>query len=134
MRNNTRHYTDKNAGRLLSFAFLLIFSWTGIASYYSESGCLECSPTLTMANGQRLDDTKLTLAMTPRTVRKFKILNKKVTVRNRTTGASIVATVTDTGGFARYNRIADLSVATKLAIGCGDLCKVEITYQKKGGE
>ena len=101
--------------------------WTGTASYYSEAGCLGCSPTLTIANGQRLDDTKLTLAMTPYTVRAYKLLNKKVTVRNRKTGASVVATVTDTGGFSRYSRIADLSVATKLAIGCGDLCKVEIS-------
>jgi len=81
-----------------------------------------------MANGQRLDDRRLTLAMTPPTVRTYKLLNKKVTVRNRKTGASVVAMVTDTGGFSRYSRIADLSVATKLAIGCKGLCEVEIAY------
>ena len=123
MRNNTRYYTYI----LHILPILLLMVWTGTASYYSEAGCLGCSPTLTMANGQRLDDTKLTLAMTPYTVRAYKLLNKKVTVRNRKTGASVVATVTDTGGFSRYSRIADLSVATKLAIGCGDLCKVEIS-------
>ncbi len=103
-------------------------TWTGTASYYSETGCLGCSKTLTMANGQRLDDRRLTLAMIPSTVRKYKLLNKNVTIRNSKTGASVVATVTDTGGFGRYSRIADLSVATKLAIGCGDLCRVEIVY------
>ncbi len=123
MRNNTRYYT--HLSRILPALLLMV--WTGTASYYSESGCLGCSKTITMKNGQRLDDTKLTLAMTPSAVRTFKLLNKKVTIRNRKTGASVVATVTDTGGFSRYSRIADLSVATKLAIGCGDLCRVEIT-------
>ena len=116
---------------LLLFVFspssVQAISWTGTASYYSESGCLGCNKTLTMANGPRLDDRRFTLAMTPHTVRAYKLLNKKVTVRNRKTGASVVATVTDTGGFSRYSRIADLSLATKLAIGCGDLCSVVIT-------
>jgi len=103
-------------------------TWTGTASYYSRAGCLGCNKNFTMANGQRLDDQRLTLAMTPFAVRTYKLLNKKVTIRNRRTGASVVATVTDTGGFARYRRIADLSVATKLAIKCGGLCEVEIVY------
>lgn len=103
-------------------------TWIGIASYYSEAGCLGCNPALIMANGQRLDDRRRTLAMTPSTVRKYKLLNKRVIVWNRKREASVVATVTDTGGFTRYGRIADLSVATKLAIGCSDLCSVEISF------
>lgn len=105
----------------------VVMKWNGTASYYSREGCLGCSPTLTMANGETLDDSRYTLAMTPKDVRAYKLLNTKVTVKNVQTNASIVATVTDTGGFARYSRIADLSVATKQAIGCKDLCEVEIT-------
>jgi len=103
-------------------------SWRGEASYYSEDGCLGCSPTLTMANGERLDDARLTIAMVPETVRAYKLLNRNVNVRNSKTGDNVVATVSDTGGFSRYGRIADLSVATKLSIGCEDLCEVEISY------
>jgi rare lipoprotein A (peptidoglycan hydrolase) len=82
-----------------------------------------------MANGQTLDDSRLTLAMTPTDVRTHTLLNKHVIVKNIKTNAHVVATVTDTGGFARHNRIADLSVATKQAIGCSDLCEVEITVE-----
>jgi hypothetical protein len=103
--------------------------WTGKASYYSREGCLGCSKTLTMANGETLDDGRLTLAMTPEDVRKYKLLNTSVTVQNVKTKAQVVAKVTDTGGFSRYRRIADLSVATKQAIGCADLCDVEITAE-----
>ena len=96
----------------------------GIASYYSETGCLGCSPTLTMANGQRLDDDKYTIALLPKDYRKFR--NVVVTVINPKTGLEVNAKVTDTGGFGKYNRIADLSKATKEAIGCNDLCNVII--------
>lgn len=102
----------------------------GQASYYSEVGCLGCSPNLTMANGERLDDTVKTLALTPETVRAHKLLNKHVTVTNLTTGDTTTAKVTDTGGFAKYNRVADLNVATKEAINCAGLCKVKIELDK----
>jgi len=120
---------------LLTAGILLFFPQSvyavtlfGPASYYSESGCLGCSPTLTMANGQRLDDGRKTIALTPAIVRTYKLLNKKVILQNRTTGKHTVAVVTDTGGFARYGRIADLSVATKFAIGCSSLCQVSISF------
>ena len=103
-------------------------SMFGTASYYSRAGCLGCSKTLTMANGQTLDDTKLTLAMVPSTVRKYKLLNKIVKITNPKTKKTIYARVTDTGGFARYSRIADLSLASKVALGCTDLCKVNISF------
>lgn len=102
-------------------------SWIGTASYYSRDGCLGCSPTLTMANGEPLDDSRLTIAMTPGDVREFKLLNRIVVVRNTKTNLQTTAKVTDTGGFAVYNRIADLSVAVKRSIQCSDLCEVEIT-------
>lgn len=84
--------------------------WEGKVSHYSESGCLGCSPTLTMANGERLDDTKLTLAFN------HLPMNTVVKLTNLNNGKSVVAKVTDTGGFEKYNRIADLSLATQQAL------------------
>lgn len=94
--------------------------WAGLASYYSENGCLGCSPTLTMANGQRLDDTKLTVAFNRAP------LNRQVEITNQATGQTVIATVTDRGGFERHGKIIDLNLATKNAIGCGDVCRVSI--------
>jgi rare lipoprotein A (peptidoglycan hydrolase) len=54
-------------------------------------------------------------------------LGSKVTVTNIQTGNSQEAEVTDTGGFERLGRIADLSKGLKEAINCTDLCEVEIT-------
>ena len=98
----------------------------GNASYYSVAGCLGCSPSLTMLNGERLNDKKLTLALTPATVRKHDLLNEYVGIINLENKKTIIAKVTDTGGFAKYNRIADLSKATKEALGCSDICKILI--------
>lgn len=96
----------------------------GIASYYSIAGCLGCSSSFTMANGQRLDDTKMTVALTPANFRAYK--NKFVDITNVKNGKTVRAKVTDTGGFGKYNRVADLSLATKKALGCNDLCKVKV--------
>lgn len=84
--------------------------WVGMASYYSENGCLGCSATLTMANGEKLDDDALTLAfnMAP--------LNKMVMIENQRNGKKVMAKITDRGGFHKYNRIADLSLAAAKAI------------------
>jgi len=100
----------------------------GIASYYSRAGCLGCSENMTMANGQTLDDTALTLALTPEIVGKHKLLNDIITVKNVKTGDTVKAKVTDTGGFARHGRVADLTIATRNAINCTNLCEVLITY------
>lgn len=97
----------------------------GIASYYSVAGCIGCSPTLTMANGERLSDTALTVALAPANFRTYK--NQMVKIKNTKNGKFVYAKVTDSGGFAKYGRVADLSLATKLAIECSSLCKVEIT-------
>ena len=92
----------------------------GLASYYSRAGCLGCSPTLTMANGEPLDDNKLTVAYNRAP------LNSYIEITNPKTGEKVTARVTDRGGFERHGKIVDLSVATKKALGCGDVCKVII--------
>lgn len=73
-----------------------------------------------MANGEKLDDRKTTIAVN------FLPLNTYVKVTNLKNLKSVLAKVTDTGGFGKYNRIADMSVATKEAIACSDLCLVEL--------
>ena len=100
---------------------------TGIASYYSRAGCVGCSPTMTMANGQPLDDNRLTVAFNRSK------LNSKVRITNEKTGDSVIATVTDTGGFEKekfnvngVKRIVDLTIATRDAINCSNLCGVKV--------
>ena len=95
-------------------------SYTGIASYYSRAGCVGCSKTLTMSNGEPLDDSRLTVAFNRAPKNTF------VVVTNLKTGQSIQAKVTDRGGFERKGRIIDLTIATRDAIGCGHLCKVRV--------
>lgn len=104
-------------------------SYSGKASYYSEAGCLGCDPNLIMANGERLDDNKKTIALTPEVVSKHKLINKEVRVINTDTMMFTTARVTDTGGFSKYNRVADLSVATRDSINCNDLCNVTVELQ-----
>ena len=96
----------------------------GVASYYSEEGCLGCREDLLMANGERFYNTGLTVAMNDIP------LNTKINVLNPITGRSTMARVTDTGGFGELGRIADLSPAVKDAIGCTDLCEVEIYIEE----
>lgn len=92
--------------------------WNGQASVYTEEGCLGCDPNLITASGEKLDDHKLTLA--------FNHLPMKtmVKVTNSANGLHVIAKVNDTGGFAKYNRIADLNKATAEAINCKGLCNV----------
>jgi len=84
--------------------------WTGKVSHYSRSGCIGCSATLTMANGQELKDEGLTIAFN------HAKLNSKVRLTNLDNGKTIIATVTDRGGFEKYNRIADLTLAVAGAL------------------
>lgn len=89
----------------------------GEASYYSREGCLGCSPALRMANGQPLDDGALTMAIG---ADKMHLVGRLAKVTNLSSGQSVTVRITDTGGFfqARYgHRVADLTVATKQAIG-----------------
>jgi rare lipoprotein A (peptidoglycan hydrolase) len=101
-------------------------TWEGQASVYTEEGCLGCNEGLIMANLERLDYTKLTLAMLPEVVKAKKLLNKMVQVTNVKNGLVVIAKVTDTGGFGRYNRVADLNKATADAINCKGLCQVKV--------
>lgn len=89
----------------------------GEASFYSRTGCLGCSPNLTMANGQPLNDQALTMAIG---ADKSYLVGRQAKVTNLVTGKSVEVKITDTGGFfqAKYGRrVADLTVATKQAIG-----------------
>lgn len=92
----------------------------GLASYYSWNGCLGCNENRIMANGEQLDDEKLTCAYNRAP------LNSFIVIKNVKTGLEVTAKVTDRGGFERHGKIIDLSVGTKNAIGCGDVCSVEI--------
>jgi len=92
----------------------------GLASYYSREGCIGCSKDLRMANGEPLDDNRLTIAYN------YGKLNSVVVITNTKTGKKVTATVTDRGGFERHGKIADLSVATRDALGCGHVCSIEL--------
>lgn len=95
--------------------------WIGRASYYTINGCIGCNAHRIMANGERLNDSRRTLAFMKTA------LNTRVLVENRNTGLRTVATVTDRGGFESRGWIADLSLATRNAIGGSDLTPVRIT-------
>lgn len=89
----------------------------GEASYYSRAGCLGCNPLFIMANGQPLDDGALTMAIG---ADKKHLVGYHARVTSLATGKSVTVKITDTGGFYqdKYgNRVADLTVATKQAIG-----------------
>lgn len=96
---------------------------SGLASYYSREGCLGCSATLTMANGDPLDDGALTVAYNRAK------LNSYVTITNLKTKLSVQAKVTDRGGFERHGKIVDLTIATRDALGCGSVCDVEVSHE-----
>lgn len=88
----------------------------GRASYYTTTGCIGCGEALTMANGETLDDTKFTIAVTVDDMHQYKLLNDVVTLVNTRTGKSVQVRITDTGGFAKYDRKFDVSKATKNAL------------------
>lgn len=105
---------------------------SGKASYYSLEGCIGCRNDRKMANGEVLDDTRLTVAYNRAP------LNSYLQITNVNTQKTVIAKVTDRGGFENHGKIVDLSVATKEALGCGDVCKVMILpYEeitKKNGD
>jgi len=100
---------DPNTGSLLVLE--------GEASYYSRAGCLGCDPNMIMANGQPLNDNDLTMAIG---ADRKHFVGHQAKVTSLVTGKSVMVKITDTGGFyqAKYgHRVADLTVATKQAIG-----------------
>lgn len=100
----------------------------GKASWYSRAGCLGCSKNFTMANGEPLDDSANTIALTPSTINKYGLMNKFVGIINMRTHDWVIAKITDSGGFAKYNRVADLSKAVKEQLNCSSLCDIELIW------
>ena len=103
--------------------------WSGKASYYSVDGCLGCTPYYDenglfyiMANGQRLDDDKKTIAFNQLP------LGTKVKVLNTENMWITDAVVADTGGFNAepYNKVADLTKAVLRALNATGNVNVEI--------
>ena len=99
-------------------------SYRGYVSFYSHAGCLGCSYNQIMANEEPFDENAMTLAFN------YLPLNTWVRVTNLDNGLSMVAQVTDTGGFNQtgrnmagipyennLNRLADLSLGLRDAIG-----------------
>lgn len=94
--------------------------WRGIASYYSEDGCVGCRADRLMANGEKFNESSYTIAFN------FLPLNSWVKITNIETSDVTLAKVTDTGGFNKLGRVADLSLGVKNALNCTDLCEVII--------
>lgn len=80
-------------------------SWYGTG----ERECLGCNRGRIMANGERLDDRKATVACDVKTTCKLFPLGSKVRIINLENMMTTVATVTDTGGFGRYGRVLDVT-------------------------
>lgn len=78
----------------------------GKVSYYSHAGCLGCGVQQITASGEPFNENAMTLAVVPGSLP----MKTMVRVTNLDNGKSIIAKVNDTGGFAKYNRIADLSL------------------------
>lgn len=97
----------------------------GKASWYGESPdeCVGCRADLLMKNGERYNENALTVALPQSTQL---AINSWVRIYNAVTQKEVYARFTDTGGFESLGRVADLSKATKEALGCTDLCDVEI--------
>ncbi len=111
-------------------------SFIGVGSFYTRNGCLGCGRGAIMANGEPLNDSALTLAYWRAP------LNSYVRITNLDTGISVIARVTDRGGFdGAYNpypnlvskattgRIFDLSLALKNSLGnfATDRTRLQIT-------
>lgn len=103
--------------------------YRGKVSHYSHAGCLGCSENQTMGNGQPFDENAMTLAVPCEDITGGRIkYNTKVLVKNLDNGKSTQATITDCGGFSKYNRIADLSLGMATLLGTKtDQSNVEIT-------
>lgn len=96
---------------------------TGKVSYYSKDGCLGCSPNQQMANGQIFDENAMTFAHNGIP------LNTMVEVKNLDNGKTVMAKVTDRGGFNRYSRVADLSKGLYTTLGAKtDVSNIQFTW------
>lgn len=103
----------------------------GTASWYGtgENECLGCSKNRTMANGQRLDDNKLTVACGLKSSCKYLKMGDKILITNLDNSKQVEAVVTDKGGL-RVGRILDVSKAVKSSLGMKGIGKVKISIIK----
>lgn len=90
---------------------------TGKVSYYSHAGCLGCSKNQITKSGEPFDENALTLAIPAQWLRDIP-MGSMVRVTNLDNGLTVIAKANDTGGFLKYNRVADLSLATCKAVKC----------------
>lgn len=94
----------------------------GWATWYGTGAteCLGCNPQRIMANGQRLDDTALTVACN-----EFPLGTKVVVqkVDEEGGGRIVTATVTDRHG---ANIVVDMTKAVRDSIGCQGKCWVKV--------
>lgn len=90
-------------------------SFVGKASYYTFDGCLGCNSERITTSGDVLDDSKLTLAI-PAQWRDVIPMGTMVRITNLDNNKSVIAKVNDTGGFYKYDRIADVSLAVRNSI------------------
>jgi len=106
----------------------------GQASWYGATPeeCLGCNPNFIMANGEKLDGKVKTIACAVGTTCNDFPIGSLVEVINLENMMTTNARVTDTGGFAKYNRVADISKAVKGAINCEGLCRVRVTVLERG--
>jgi rare lipoprotein A (peptidoglycan hydrolase) len=86
-------------------------SWEGTCTYYSHAGCVGCSPGQIMANGEPFREWGMTIAFMELP------LNTQVRVTNLDNGRSVIARVTDRGGFWKYGILADLSLGVSTTLG-----------------
>lgn len=86
----------------------------GTASWYGtgENECLGCNKNRIMANGQRLDDKKLTVACGLKSSCKYLKMGTKILITNLDNSKQVVAIVTDKGGL-RAGRLLDVSKEVK---------------------
>lgn len=90
----------------------------GEASTYSRDGCLGCRPDRIMKNGKELKDEDNTVAVPPKgpvSVGSYVLVENitEPTENDPPETPSVVAEVTDTGGFEEeYGRAADLTLTT----------------------
>jgi len=85
--------------------------YSGKVSYYSHAGCLGCGDTQTMGNGEKFDENALTLAIPCEDILSGKYkYDTVVKVVNQDNLKQTEATITDCGGFSKYDRVADLSL------------------------
>jgi len=110
----------------------------GVAGWYGtgRGECLGCRRDRMMANGERLDDQELMVAcgtdlynedgtIVAGSCRLFDV-GTTVRITNLVNGKSVVAKVTDRGGFTSFGRILDVTKAVRDALDMEDLAMIKV--------